>query len=148
MGLSADTIAASIAALTISGVTIKDLDEFPAAADFRGPVLMPDPGQFMTDLALTVDSFGSTSGLKTISYNLNYIYLHAPVGQDRSLRAVYPGFVRNVCLILDALIDNDALSGCIDQMPASLSLGLVTDPSGVQFYGCPIGLRIQEFSEV
>lgn len=147
MGLSADTIAASIAALSITGVTIKDLDEIPQVGDTRVAVLMPDPGNFLTDLVVTRESFGA-SGYKNASYTLNYVYLHAPVGQGRSLRDVYPGLVTNVLAILDALITSDALSGCIDQFPDAVSVSIVTDPAGTQFYGCPLALRVLEFVEV
>lgn len=149
MGLSADTIAASIAGLSISGVTVKGLTTIPSAVDVRQcPVLAPsvnDP-PFMTGLAVTRDSF---SGLKTITYTLNWKLYAAPVGSERNLLALYPTLVTKALLVLDTIIANDALSGSIDVTPEDVpQFGAVSDPSGNQFHGAVIAVRCMEFSEV
>jgi len=149
MGLSADTIAASVAALSITGVTIKGLTNLPAAVDAREcPVLAPsvnDP-PFMTGLSVDRDSFG---GLKTIRYTLNWKLYAGPVGQGRGLLDLYPTLVTKALAVLDAFISNDALSGSIDVTPEDLpQFGPVADPSGVQYHGAVISVRCMEFSEV
>ena len=149
MGLSADTIAASIAALSISGVTTKGLTTLPSAIDPREcPVLAPsvnDP-PFMTGLNVTRDSFG---GLKTISYTQNWKLYAAPVGQGRGLLDLYPTLVTKALAVLDALIANDALSGSIDVNPEDVpQFGGISDPSGNWFHGAVFSIRCVEFSEV
>lgn len=149
MGLSADTIAASIAGLSISGVTIKGLTNLPSAVDNREtPVLAPsvnDP-PFMTALNVVRDSFG---GLKTITYTLNWKLYAAPIGSERSLLALYPTLVSTALAVLDAIIANDALTGSIDVTPEDVpQFGPVSDPSGNQFHGAVFAIRCMEFSEV
>jgi hypothetical protein len=154
MGLSASTVAASIAALSISGVSIADLDEVSDTVDPRAcPRLEPSlvAPDFWTDYSQSEDAFGSgTDSLKTITYLLNYKYYHAPVGEGRFLRAHFQAMVEKVEAIFDVLHANDSITGAIDLRPAALpSLGGgVFDPAGRQFHGCVITLRVTEFSEV
>jgi len=146
MALSAATVATSIAALSVSGLTIKDLDAIPQEVTARDcPVLYPDPTRFMTDLVIEVDSFGSASAAKTIRYTLNYVLAYRIVGEERGLYKIYQGFVQKACLFIDAMLANDALSGCIDSTTIGLTLGVVQDPSGKSFHGCLIPIRIMEF---
>lgn len=146
MAVSAATVATSIAALSVSGLTIKDLDAIPQEVTARDcPVMFPDPSRFLTDLSIEVDSYGSAAAKKTVRYTLNYILAYRVVGEERGLYKIYQGFVQKVCLLLDAMLANDALSGCIDSTPTGLTLGVVQDPAGKSFHGCLIPIRIMEF---
>ena len=91
MTLQADTIATSIAGLSVSGVTIKDLDGISEQVHARAcPLLYPKPDGFMSNLRVERDSFGPASNArKTVRYTLSYVYLHAPIGEGRGLFDVY-----------------------------------------------------------
>jgi hypothetical protein len=146
MAIAVATVAASIDGLTISGVTIRDLDEIPEKVEPRDcPVLYPNPDGFMSGVELEVDSFGSASAKKTIRYRLNYVFLHSPVGGERGLFAKAPDMVAKVCAILDAVIANDAISGCVDIQPGDVTeFGPVADPSGNVFHGCRLAFAVTE----
>lgn len=148
MSMQADTIATSIAGLSVPGVTIKDLDGIPEEAQARDcPLLYPKPDGFMSNLRVERDSFGAGSeARKTVRYTLNYAYLHAPVGEGRGLFDVYAAMVGNTLAILDALLADDALNGAVDITPGSVvRFGLVNDPAGGWFHGCVLGLDVVEF---
>lgn len=147
MALAVVTIANSIAALSVSGVTLKDLDEIPQAVLPRDcPMIYPKPDGFLSGLVIEIDSFGSTSAKKTVRYNLSYMFLYCPVGTGRGLFDVYAGMVAKALAFLDALIANDALTGAIDIQPAGvLQFGPVPDPAGNLFHGCQVDLAVQEF---
>jgi hypothetical protein len=147
MALALGTICSSIAGLAVSGVTLKDIDAIPEKVEVRDcPIIFPKPDGFITDFNLVVDSFGSASAKKTVSYHLNYVLLQAPVGQGRGLFDLYEGFVTNVAAFLDALIANDAITGAVDMQPAAISsFGPTPDPSGGMFHGAVITLAVQEF---
>ena len=148
MTLQADTIAASIAGLSVSGVTICDLDGIPEQVAARAcPLLYPSPDGFLSGLRVERDSFGPAAGArKTVRYTLRYVYLHAPVGEGRGLFDVYKGMLQNTLAILDAIIADDALSGAVDVEPGAVTrFGPVTDPSGQVFHGCVIALDVVEF---
>ena len=148
--LSADTIAASIAALSVTGLTIKDLDAIPQQVQARDcPIMFPDPTKFFSNLVVTVDTFGSNSARKTINYTLSYVLLYAEAGEERGLYKVYQPLVQMALSVIDALLINDALNGCIDIQPQDVPIfGTLTDPSGKAFYGATYSFRVVEFSEV
>lgn len=148
MALSADTVATSIAGLTIPGVTVRDLDEIPEKVAGRDcPLLYPKPDGFFGNLCVERDSFGPPGeARKTARYTLTYAYLHAPIGEGRGLFDVYKGAVQNVLAILDAVIAADDLNGAVDFNPAAvLRFGVQVDPSGQPFHGTMLQFEVTEF---
>ena len=63
IALSPVTVAASIAALSVSGVTIKDIDEIPDSANMLCPLVVP-MSNFITNITPQTQSFGSNGGAK------------------------------------------------------------------------------------
>lgn len=148
MALQADTIATSIAALSVSGVTLKDLDEIPEEVSARDcPIVYPRPDGFMSGLAVARRSTGVGSAAeKDITYQLNYAYLHSAVGEGRGLFDVYQDMVQKFLAVLDALLADDALNGAIDIEPQGITqFGLMVDPSGNYFHGANVVLNVLEF---
>jgi len=148
MGISADTIATSIAALSVSGLTIKDLATIRETITARDcPILFPSPADFMTGLTVTRQSMNGDR--KDIGYTLNYVFLYAPVNATNGLYTLYQSMVIMACAIWDAIISNDAVSGSIDITPiAPPSFGIVQDPAGKEYFGATLQFQVLEFSEV
>jgi len=147
MAIALTTITNSIAALSISGVTILDIDQIPAEGTRAGlPVLYPEPGGFITNFVMVRDSFGGGSSAKmTLEYDLTYTFLHTVMGSDRAM-APYDDMVDKAMEILDAIIALDELTGVIDIVPNSpLEFGKAADPSGNMFFGCKFVFHIKEF---
>lgn len=144
-----------ISQLEISGVRVRDMDQIPAAVNARDcPILIPEPLAFISNLIVTRD----TSGLaaiadKTINYTLNYTFLFAPVGEDRTLGLEnYPKMVKKAFAILDVFILADAIASgtaydqVVDITPVGITeFGPVVDPSGNQFLGCKFQFLVTEF---
>jgi hypothetical protein len=160
MAISVTTIATSIAALSVSGVTIKDLTQIPEAVYPRDcPILFPQPEPFMSDLRINRQSLGSGTYKKDVLYTLRYVYLHQPVDSGRGLYDIYQTMTGNVCAILDAILLNDALSGAIDITPQGvISMGLFEGPrdqrnssdqkkEGALFWGCELLFDVTEFED-
>jgi hypothetical protein len=147
MAVAPVTVAASIAALSVSGVTLKDMDEIPQKVEARDcPIFYPKPDGFLSDLEVEIDSFGSAAAKKTFRYRLNYVFLHAAIGEGRGLFDVYADMVANIAALIDAIIANDALSGAVDvQLEGVSSVGPVPDPAGSMFHGCIFTLAVEEF---
>lgn len=147
MALSATTIATSIAALSVSGLAIKDLDKIPTKAGVRAfPMVYPNPDGFMTNLVVTRQSFDTAK--KDVTYTLNYVYLFKAVKSGRSLFDVYQELVTGVLAFIDAIIANDTLTGAIDITPQDVvAFGLVFDPSGEPFFGAELAFAILEFED-
>jgi len=149
-GVKIATVADSIAALSVSGVTIKDIDGIPEEVHKRVcPIMFPDPDGFVTNLAVTPQSFGAgTAGKNDVRYTLNYLFLFCPVGSGRYLADNAVGLVNKAVLILNALIANDAVTGSIDIEPKLGDFGVLQDAAGNQFEGVRVLIDVHEFYEV
>ena len=85
MAIGIATIANAIAALSVTGLSIKDIDEIPPQADQSISTLIPLP-DYMTDFEVEIDSFGGGSTAKmTVWYTLGYRLLYKPVGAGLDL---------------------------------------------------------------
>ena len=147
MALQTTAIATSIAAFSISGVTVTDLDDFKDEVSKRDvPYLMPAPDYFSAP-AITRDSQGPGSVAKlTAKYILKYRFLYETIGSERKYANIFQGFVGKVALILDAIILNDSTADAIDLWAGDISaFGVVTDPAGNQFYGSDIAIVVTEY---
>ena len=147
MSLQIANVCDEIAGLSVTGVTIRDIDEIKEELGGRDtPYLMPKPDGFITDFSVERDSFGAAANArKTATYTLNYTYLHAPLGSGRGLFDVYDGMVKNSFAILDAIIAKDSTIA-VDLVPSdALAYGPVVDPAGNAYHGCIISVYVTEF---
>jgi hypothetical protein len=145
-----DTITNSIAGLSVTGVTIKDIHDIPESAALLLPVMFPRPNEFITDLTFTrVSQGGGGTALMDVSYTLNYVYCHAPIGSGvGGLFSSYNSLITNIALILEKLFASDNITGAVDMTVAGISsVGPVADPAGNPYHGVEISLRILEFAQ-
>jgi len=158
MAFELAAVTAFIAALSITGkdpagnnraVTIKDWSGIDMRADVRQcPILQPDITQPIRLESVARDSFGDGAIAKqTLYYIVPYVLLYEPVGATRGLVDILPNVVATMKAIITAFIVNDTPgSVSVDLRIASFTLGgTVIDPSGNQFHGANIAVRIQEF---
>lgn len=143
------TVANSIAALSISGVTIKDIDQIPDTARMLCPLIIPRPDDFVSDLSISFETFGSNGGAKiNTNYTLNYMFLLCEVGSGLGAFSAFSELVSKLQTILIAINSNDAITGAVDVKINSVGrIGTITDPSGNDFFGLEFSLRILEFSQ-
>lgn len=148
MALNGAGITSAIAALSISGVTIKDVASIPQNVYDRDcPLLFPQPGSWMEGgqaLSENNTTFGTPSTRYwTSSHKLNYVYLHSEIGSGRGVADVYTDAVANVEAILTALITLD-VSGVDVESVSNGSIGNITAPSGKRFTGCEISVSVRQ----
>ena len=146
---SIETVADSIAGLTILGVTIRDIDQIPDTANMLCPLLIPDPSGFVTDISVSFETYGSNGSAKiNTNYTLNYIFLFCEVGSGIGTYAAYSGLITKLSAILVAINSNDSISGAVDVKINNISnIGVVTDPAGIEYWGLSFSLRILEYSQ-
>jgi len=148
MTLNIVNIPNEIAKMSVSGVTIKDIDQIPQFVTGRNcPILFPRPDNFATGMTFTPDSYGVGSGRKwSVRYSLNYIFLYAPVGSMRSLSNLFSGFYTKIGLIMDAVIAYQTVTEAIDISPQAVSnIEVIADGKDNQFYGAFIVLNVLEY---
>lgn len=146
MSLQLSTVADSISKLSVTGLTILDIDEIPTTADQRASYLMPLPA-YITDMEMERDSYGAGDAKMTVTYTLNYRLLYQPAGAGRSNTIdQVSGLVGMVGKIWDAVLAINTLTGAVDIYPQGINnMGLVNDPSDVNWFGADIALRVIEF---
>lgn len=149
MTLQTVAIATSIAGYSVTGVTIRDLDDFQDEVKNRDtdlPVLMPSPNFFS---APDIDYKGYGTGAEApieVTYILRYRFFYAEVGAERGLLRVFQGFIQKLTAIIDVFIANDATTNAIHLQVTDIGeFGIVTDPSENEFFGCDIGIKVTEY---
>ena len=146
MALAIATVADSISKLSVSGLTLKDIDAVPAKGDNRAAILIPAP-EYITGATFTPETFGETTGFKTVQYTLNYRLLYAAIGTGRTMTLEqFAGLVAMVAAIWDAVLADSTITGCVDIIPEGVSGvgGAVSDPGGGNWWGCDMGFRVTE----
>jgi hypothetical protein len=150
MALNSAAIATGIAALSIAGVTVKDITAIPDQVQARDcPLLFPHPAEWKSggnsepeDGSTTFGTAASRSWIFARVYK--YVYLHAPVGSGRGILDNYSAMSIKEDAIATALTQLD-LSG-VDVKTISVSeFGVLQDPSGASFYGFTVSVTLREW---
>lgn len=147
MALNIVAIVDSISQLSISGVTVADMDAIPPdVQNTRRQFLFPEPVLFITNFSAARDSFGDNDkSLQTVTYTLNYTYCHCPIGGGRTGIDEYDGMVTKFGLIMDAILANVISTGVDVWFPEITEFGVVPDPAGNLYLGCRIAIQVKEF---
>jgi len=146
---SISTVANSISGLTISGVTIKNIDAIPDTARMLCPLLIPQPNDFVTNINVTFETFGSNGGAKlNMTYTLTYVFLFCEVSSGLGAFAAYNGLLTKLSAILVTIMSNDAVTGAVDLTVGNIgNVGVIVDPAGVEFWGLTFTLNVLEYSQ-
>ena len=148
MALNAGAIATAIAALSISGVTVKDITGIPDQVLARDcPILMPHPNDWIVGgIGSAEDGEGPATfgpGMWVFQRAFNYLYLHATAGAGRGLKDHMGAMSTNLDAIQTAMTTL-SISG-VDVMEIDCSgFSVVTDPAGNQFYGFQVTVAMKE----
>jgi hypothetical protein len=147
MALAIATVTNSIAALSVSGLTIKDIDEIPSSAVGRNlPIMFPNPAGFVNNFDAQKATTGEGVNSKwDVSYELNYLILYAASGAGRGLELFAPT-VSLAFAVMDAVMICNPIAGAVLLRPGTIGVpGAITDPSGGEFYGVQVSFRVLEF---
>jgi len=146
------TVTNSIAAMSVAGLTIKDIDEIPVRVYGRNcPILYPEPLDFTPSFEAIKMTFGRGATVKwNMHYDLVYTLLYAPVGSGRGMELYAPTIAMG-CLIFDELMEALPITGAELVIPGGWSIpGPLYDPTGPgatdaeAFYGMKLTFRVTE----
>jgi hypothetical protein len=144
--LNLANIADAIAAISISGVTVKDKDQIAASWVSTPNVLYPNPDGWITDFRLEYKAIprGSAAPVN-VMYTLNYRFLGVQVGDMATMPVSYSDLVSKVIAIINAVVAVHApYDGGVDLVVQSVDLGPMTDPAGNQYYGADLAFSVEE----
>jgi hypothetical protein len=148
VSLNMANIVDAIAAVSITGVTIKDVDQVAGSFLGQSSILYPNiDGPFVTNFrpeykAITRGAAAPVNAL----YTLNYRYLYVAVGDIAILPKAYSDCFTKLIAILNALMAVDApYSGGVDMFIQDVTdLHPLPDPVGNMFYSFDIALAVEE----
>jgi hypothetical protein len=149
MSLDAGAIATGIAALTVTGISIKDITAIPEQVQPRDcPILFPSPNGWMAggngEPSNGPATFGSPTGrMWVFNRVLNYVYLHSSIGAGRGLIDNIPGMSDNVDAIITKLLELDLAQVDIQNISIG-AFGELNDPGGNSFFGTTIAVTVRE----
>lgn len=147
MSIPIGTITAAIAALTVTGVTIRDTSNMSDLITTRDcPVLAPRPNNFIGLNPVERDTYGASPvARKTMTFSLSYRFFHSPIGQGRGEYEIFPLYLVKIFAIMDALIACD-LGGTVDMNLSGVpNLGVVVDGADNQFWGSDLDIMCTVF---
>src|SRR3990167_3616665 len=123
------TVATAIAAISISGVTVKDISAIPEAVNEQDcPLLAPRPDNYVSNLRVAEDTFGGpVAALKSCYYTLNYTFYYSPVAAGAGLFEKYDDMVTKAAAVLLALAAT-IIGGTVEHTVSGISVfGPVAD---------------------
>jgi hypothetical protein len=146
VALNLANIANAIAALSISGVTVKDKDEIVGNWTSLPNVLYPKPDGWITGFNIDyVTVMQGASAKMDISYTLNYRFLSTQVGDIGTFPVAYSMLIDKLILIVNAIVAMDApYTGAVEMKLGNIEINPLPDPAGNVFFGADFSLRITE----
>ena len=143
MSIALTTIADSISKISVSGLTIKDLDQIPQQITSRDcPMLIPDADNFVS-FSMQPDTLNKSC--HTIDYGLHYILVYAAVGAGRTtVLDNYSGMITKATAVIDAILALSALTGAVDWY-ASFNTPFVLEWGNTSYHACRITIDATEF---
>jgi len=145
--ISLTTVTNSIAALSISGVTIKDVDEIAASWGKQANIMYPKPDNFITNAKFSADSFGSNGAeAARFSCNMTYRFLGTQVGNMGTFTSAYNNVITKMVTILNVILSNDVITGADDfRFISQSNIGPLADPAGNLFHGVDLTFWYEEY---
>jgi hypothetical protein len=143
-----DTVAASIAGLTMTGIKVMGLNSVPDNALMLCPIFYPLPNGFITGLRPVIETFGSFgSEQMTLNYDLTFRYLHSQIAGGLPGLFVYSSMITNIKAIAKVILTNDTLAGAENvRLKTITNIGPVADPAGNKFHGCDFIISVEEYT--
>jgi hypothetical protein len=147
MTLAITTVCSSIAALTVAGVTICDLDNIPPSGERLTPILFPNPENPISNIECVSESYGGgSSRLMDVDYDLNYVFIYCKMGAGRTGLDYFEDCMLAIQSIYDEVLEIDTFTGGVDILPtSSIQLVTMTDPAGNNYLGCAMTFHVKEF---
>ena len=146
VALFLSSIADSISAISITGVTVKDKDQIAGSWEATQNVLYPNPEGWITGFGLEYDALmQGASAPMTINYTLNYRFLGVRVGDLSTFPVSYSLLVDKFVLVINAIIATPApYSGRVTMQIGDVSIGPKVDPIGNNYFGADFAVSISE----
>jgi hypothetical protein len=154
MTLNTAAIATAIAALTVSGVTMKDITGIPKAIKKADcPIFFPHPEEWEQGMNSASDNYVGQATVYDAVHTFRYIYLHGLSIAANPMSSIYSAMAGKADLIYSALASLNTLPGVLTVTSIRRSrFGEIAAPAAGNtsirdiFYGCFFEIEIKEMS--
>jgi hypothetical protein len=139
-------ITAAIASINVTGVTIRDTNNWSVAYPLAPNVLYPNPEGFLTNFSLQYQSFTrGASALVDVRYTLNYRFLGSAIGDNATIVTGWSDMIDKLTSIIAKMIEVTApYDGRVDMEVAEVTVGARADPAGNMYHGADIAMTVTE----
>ena len=148
MAFSPSTVAALIASLSVSGVTITSLANVKNSYEDRDlPVIIPEFG-FVTGLSSEPVSMGSEgTALYKHTYTAHYLLLYAEPGKGRKVSDFLSGLLTKVELFANELQEVDTFGNGLyrTRLSGDVVASMVNDPAEKTYIGARLSVSVEEY---
>lgn len=144
-------LATAIAALSVSGVTFKDITALPRIIKATDcPIFFPHPDEWFQGMQTDPDlDFLGQAGQENVTRTLKYIYLHASSIAANTMASNYSAMAAKVDAIYAALADMNNGVAVVTSVAIS-QFGEIQAPQSGQvrnvFFGCFFDINIKELA--
>jgi len=146
MALDTKAITLAVSNLSVSGVDIRDIDRIPDEVTVRQcPIMFPQPGEISVGYEDEPATFGGATGTYwPVTRTINFLYLHAPIGEGRGAFSHYSGLADKADAMIGKFMELnitgvDILSVKIDGFSKPIE-----GPSGNMFFGFTVSMTVRE----
>jgi len=156
MTLSAATVTAAIAGLSIAGVVVRDTTDLPKSFTKRDcPVLFPHPDEWMQGTRSEPGEgaqYVGQAGVFDAVRSLRYIFLHSPAIAANPMEKIFPAMAARADAIFSAIESLNTQAGLLTVRSVSYSQfgEIAAPPAGATtrnfFYGCFFDIEILEMA--
>lgn len=145
-------LATSIAGLTVSGVTFKDVSAIPRIVKSTDcPIFFPDPAEWFQNMQTSSGlAFVGQAGQENVTRTLRYIYLHCPSIAANTITSKYSAMAAKVDAIYGAIADMNNGAAMVTSISVSRFGELEAPAAGSQirnvFFGCFFDINFLELA--
>jgi hypothetical protein len=146
VSLNLANIADAISQISVSGVTVKDVNQLSASWAPLPNVLYPNDENWITGFSIEYKAIiRGAAAPANFRYTLNYRFLGTQVGDMATMPTAYSNLVDKVIAIVNAIFSVDApYNGSVDMAIGDIDVGPKTDPAGNQYFGADFALNVEE----
>lgn len=150
MALNTSGIASGIAALSVTGVTFKNISDTPRSIiPANCPIFFPDPTDWFSGTNSTPETLGFAGGMWTAERTFKYIYLHGASTAAKTLATYYAAMIAKTDLIWEAIAEMNVSGVDVTSISISRFGELEAPPIGngsvrSVFFGCFFEIGVKE----
>ena len=146
MALDTTAITLAVSSLSVSGVDIRDIDRIPDEVTVRDcPIMFPQPGEIIVGYEDEPATFGGATGAYwPVTRTINFLYLHAPIGEGRSAFSHYSGLASKSDEMAEKFMELSITGVDVQSVKIDGFSKPIEGPGANLFHGFTVSMTVRE----